>query len=204
MTLTAKAFIKIVLGGIATIFLGAIGSGLWEKFLGPFLDWLSRITVGTFAWGQASYRDSIYESAAKGFHEAQSLALYTWALAILPMFYVFVLQRHPILRSTAVAPSEFREFIRSRKGYWLVLVLTMIIFFAVNFSALRLRHINETITYSLATFEIVRPYVGEDQYARYRSRYFSLRTAAEFETLHKEVQGVAKARGIQLPDYQPL
>ncbi len=204
MTLTAKGFLKVALGVIVTIFLGAIGSGLWERFLGPFLDWLSRITVGAFAWGHTSYRDSIYENAAKGFHEAHSLAVYTLALGILPMFYLFALQRHPTARGTAAAPSKFREFIRSRKGYWLVVVLTMIVFVAVNFSALRLRHINETITYSLATFEIVRPYVGEDQYVRYRSRYFALRTAAEFEALHREVQAVAMARGVQLPDYQPL
>lgn len=204
MTLTAKGFFKFALGVIATIILGAIGSGLWERFLGPFLDWLARVTVGAFAWGHTSYRDSIYENAAKGFHEAHSLAVYTLVLGLLPMFYLFILLRHPTAQGTTAAPSKFRETVRSRKGFWLVFILAMIVFVAVNFSALRLRHINETITYSLATFEIVRPYVGEDQYARYRSRYFALRTAAEFEVLHREVQAVAKARGVQLPNYQPL
>lgn len=51
---TIKKIIKIALGIAATIVLGAIGSGLWERFLGPFLDWLTRQTIGAFAWGHTS------------------------------------------------------------------------------------------------------------------------------------------------------
>lgn len=201
---TAKRFLKFTLGVIATIFLGAIGSGLWERFLGPFLDWLSRVTIGAFAWGHASYRDSIYSDAARGFHEAQSLALYTVFLGFLPLLYFWILRRHPTEKRAARDTSVFREIIRSRKGFWLIFALTMVVFISVMFSTLRLRHINETITYSLATFEIVRPFVGEDQYLRYRSRYFSLRTAVEFDALHKEILAVAKVHDIRLPEYQPL
>ena len=199
-----KNTLKIVGGVVATIVLGAIGSGLWERFLGPFLDWLTRQTVGVLAWGHASYRDSIYENAAKGFHEVHSLGLYTTFLSLLPIAYLVLLQRHPTERRPERNHSLVHEFIRSRKGYWFIFVLTMAVFFAVAFIALRLRHINETVTYSLSTFEIVRPYVGELQYTKYRSRFFATRTAAEFDELHAEVVAVAKANNIRLPNYTPL
>lgn len=156
------------------------------------------------ALGHTSYRDSIYENAAKGFHEAQSLALYTLILSLLPLAYLLILQRHPTERKPEREKSTIREFLRSRKGYWLIFALTMAVFVQVTFSMLRLRHINETITYSLGTFEIVRPYVGEAQYTKYRSRFFATRTAAEFEALHAEIISVAKQHGLRLPDYEPL
>lgn len=40
--------------------------------------------------------------------------------------------------------------------------MAMVVIVATAFGSLRLRHINETITYSLVTFEIIRPYIGED------------------------------------------
>jgi hypothetical protein len=204
MSETLKKLLKIAAGIFATIVLGAIGSGLWERFLGPFLDWLTRQTIGAFAWGHTSYRDSIYENAAKGFHEVHSLALYMTFLGLLPIAYLFLLQRHPTERRPEGTQSPMREFIRSRKGYWFIFALTMAVFVAVTFSALRLRHINETITYSLSTFEIVRPYVGEREYTKYRSRFFAIRTASEFDALHAEVVAVAKTNNVRLPDYTPL
>lgn len=83
--------LKIIVGVIATIILGAIGSGLWERFLGPTLDWLTKASIGTIARGYGSYRDLIYASAAKGFHEAHSLALYTLVIGFLPMAYLLLL-----------------------------------------------------------------------------------------------------------------
>lgn len=199
-----KKYVKIVLGILATILLGAIGSGLWERFLAPFLDWLARKTVGALAWGHMSYRDSIYENAAKGFHESHSLALYTLVIGLLPIAYWMILNLHPTERETKNQNSAARSFVRSRKGYWVLFAATLVVFFNVMFSTLRLRHINETITYSLAAFEIVRPYVGEEQYLKYRSRYFSMRSAAEFDSIHNEVAQIADKYRLKLPDYKPL
>lgn len=199
-----RKIFKIALGVLATIFLGAIGSGIWERFLGPALDWLTRISIGAFAWGHSSYRDSIYANAAKGFHEAHSLALYTLVLGLLPVLYFMLLQRHPTSRPQPGSTTPTREFIRSRRGYWFIFLVTAVIFVTVMFSSLRLRHINETITYSLATFEIVRPYVGENSYMQYRSRYFSMRTAEEFDAIHSEIIKVAQDNQLRLPQYQPL
>lgn len=204
MQINVSKLLKVALGIVATIFLGAIGSGVWERFLGPALDWLTKVSVGAFAWGHTSYRDSIYANAAKGFHEAHSLALYTVVLGLLPLAYLLLLRRHPTERLPPGSTTSTREFVRSRKGYWFIAALTAVVFVMVSFSALRLRHINETITYSLATFEIVRPYVGEDRYKQYRSRYFSMKTASEFDAIHSEIRQIAQDQKLQLPEYEPL
>ena len=52
--------------------------------------------------------------------------------------------------------------------------------------------------------KIVRPHVGEAKYIELRSRYYSMRTTAEFRLLHKEVIDAAKSQGKKLPAYAPL
>ena len=194
---------KLLLGIVATIFLGAVGSGLWERFLGPALDWLTRSTVGLFASAIGSYRDSIYESAARGFHEAQALALYSIFILMLPLIYLLLLRQHPTLRrSTPSDPT--RAFVRSPRGFWLLAAITFAVTIGAFFATLRLRHINETITYTLGSFEIVRPYVGESKYAEFRSRYYAMRTATEFQVLFSEVAAAAKQHNLRLPAYEPL
>ena len=195
-------FLKVVLGVFATIVLGAIGSGLWERMLGPFLDWLTRVTVGIYASVVGTYRDSIYESAAKGLHEEHSLVVHTMIIGLLPLLYYYLLRRHPTEHHDPNEP--VRVFIRSRKGYWLLLFLTVAITFGTSFASLRFRHINETITFSLASFEIVRPFVGESKYIDLRSRYYAMRTAKEFQAIYAEITAAAKEHGRQLPDYEPL
>lgn len=199
-----RQFFKIVAGVAVTIFLGAVGSGLWERFMGPGLDWLTRATVGAISNGHTWYRDSIYVSASKGFHEAQALALYSLVLGLLPLLYAWLLLRHPVISATPRPPSKTRDFMRSSSGYWLTFALTIVVFVTVTFNGLRLRHINETITYALASFEIVRPYVGEEQYARLRSRFYAMRTGAEFDEINRDLIAAAKKFAVKLPEYEPL
>jgi integral membrane sensor domain MASE1 len=203
MTDQIRKYIKITVGVIGTIVLGAIGSGLWERVVGPFLDWSAKISVGAISWIITSYKDSIYLNAAKGFHEAHSLALYVLVLSLLPIFYLMLLRRHPAKKADKEQDS-IRDFVRSKKGYWFIYALTFIVIAQVLFSALRLRHVNETITYSLASFEIIRPYVGEDKYLLYRSRYFSMRSANDFYVLQEEISVIAKTYNLPLPVYEPL
>lgn len=194
--------LKVVLGILATIVLGAIGSGLWERMLGPFLDWLTRSTIGLYASAVGTYRDSIYANAAKGFHEEHSLVIHTIVIGILPAIYYFLLVRHPTEISDPNEPA--RVFMRSRKGYWLILFLTVAVFFGTMFESLRIRHINETITFSLASIEIVRPHIGEERYVDLRSRYFAMRTTKDFRAIYEEVVDASKDSHRQLPDYEPL
>lgn len=195
-------FLKVLLGIVATITLGAIGSGLWERMLGPSLDWLTHATVGMYASAVGSYSDSIYEKAANGFHEENSLALYGLVISLLPLSYYFLLRRHPTEKRDNSEPIGI--FMRSRRGYWVILCLTIAVTLGTAFTSLRLRHINETITFSLASFEIIRPYIGESKYIELRSRYFSMRTTAEFHSIYSEIVNVAKEHSQRLPDYSPL
>jgi|LGVD01.1.fsa_nt_gb hypothetical protein len=59
-----KIFIKILLGALATILLGAIGSGVWERLLSPALKETSNFITSTISSISKTYSDSIYSRAS--------------------------------------------------------------------------------------------------------------------------------------------
>src|SRR5664280_2405003 len=75
--MTFRSAAQIVGGIIAAIILGAIGSGVWERFLAPASDATYRVLVGLISTVSLSYKDSIYEAAARGFNESYSLQLFS-------------------------------------------------------------------------------------------------------------------------------
>lgn len=78
--------IKYGLGIIGAIFIGAIGSGIWEVALGPALSFLSDSTIGFLSLVFSSLEDSIYESIAKGYTEESS---YMSVVLILLIYFSF-------------------------------------------------------------------------------------------------------------------
>ena len=57
-------FFKLIIGGIATIILGAIGSGVWEKLLSPLLSSIGGSISSFLSSVSTSYSDSLYSRAA--------------------------------------------------------------------------------------------------------------------------------------------
>lgn len=62
-----------VLSIVATIILGAIGSGLWEIAFKPIGKKLSSVAFTIITFGAKRARNNIYKAAAKGHHDLPSL-----------------------------------------------------------------------------------------------------------------------------------
>ena len=77
-----------VLGGIGTIVLGAIGSGLWERALGPALNLFGRAILTVATLGSTAAKDQIYTTAARGYHEAsdQQMLIFLTSLILISAF----------------------------------------------------------------------------------------------------------------------
>ncbi|QOY53140.1 hypothetical protein [Candidatus Sulfurimonas baltica] len=59
-----NSYLKIIAGMLATIILGAIGSGFWERILSPGFDKLQYFVVNKISFFYTGYLDSIYEDAS--------------------------------------------------------------------------------------------------------------------------------------------
>lgn len=72
-----KKTIKWILGVIGVVFLGAIGSGLWQIGMEPASSWILDALFKITTLGLSYFEDAFYRDVAKGLHEETSLfALY--------------------------------------------------------------------------------------------------------------------------------
>ena len=61
------------LGVLGAIFIGAIGSGVWQSILGPAIHFSTRWILDVASLGLKSYKDSVYEQVAAGDQTRASL-----------------------------------------------------------------------------------------------------------------------------------
>lgn len=66
---------------LVTIFLGALGSGLWEAVIKPALHKLSKVIFTLLTFGAKRASDRIYKEAARGHHELPSLYVLLFIIA---------------------------------------------------------------------------------------------------------------------------
>ena len=75
--LIGSKYIKGLLAILGAIFVGAIGSGVWESILRPLFTSSRDLVLNLVSFGIRSFKDSIYLDIAKGLHENASLELLT-------------------------------------------------------------------------------------------------------------------------------
>jgi len=202
MTLTSRRIFKVLLGGIATIVLGAIGSGLWERALGPVFDSAYRAILDIVSRYSTEYTNVIYRRAATGFHE-------DWAFRTFAIFSAFL-----ALTFNAAAlfllSRRAREFGRmdlkalwGPRAEWVALVLSMAIVLGLFLGVSRHEAVFRTTTYSIQSMEIVRPHTGEPVYLELRSQFFQIRTKNDFLVFKGGLERYAIESKVRLPEFEP-
>ncbi len=74
-----------IAGVVGTVFLGALGSGLWDVLFKKWYGILTRITLQVITLGYRASRDTLYLEAAKGHNDRATLwIIYITALFALP------------------------------------------------------------------------------------------------------------------------
>ena len=191
-----------ILGGIAaTVILGAVGSGVWERLLSPALDWMFRTSVDLVSTVSLRYKNGIYEAAAKGFHEDYSLRIFAIALLFLSLFFlIYAMRKHDGMNQRFIQP------LLSRKGLaqWIAVVASIAFALMVFYSVARHQATNQITTYSIQSMDILRPYIGEEKYILFRSNFLLIKSADQFERFNLSLIQEAKAGGVSLPDFEPL
>lgn len=199
-----STFVKIVLGTVLTIILGAIGSGLWERAIGPGFDAVANFVINAISRLVGTYKDSIYADVAKGFHEQSSMFLHILVLSLLPMGYMIILIRHPIRRKKPGENNRIRKFVRSQRGYYMLIVITLSIMLTFFLSQFRVTYINKVITFSEQSMHILAPYVSNDEMKDLRATYHLVQNRDDYFAFHKRLLKMSKEAGVKLPKFKPL
>lgn len=194
-----KTIIKFVLGAFATIILGAIGSGVWEKLLSPGLTHASHAITSFISSISTSYSNSIYSRASNiSYHdETAILASFLFLLVFIGLF-VFALNTK---KEHLFIGILHRSFVEQYKGWWGIVqsgAFLVVIFFLIVTQT----SVTYIQSYTSKQMEILRPYVGEQKYHLLKSDFLQIESKEEFEGLLKKMEDLAKENDIKLGEFK--
>lgn len=184
---------KVTLGVLATIFLGALGSGFWEKILSPLLEFTSEKISSWISSVSESYSSSIYSDAANltGSISVDRLGgslLFLFGLAWL-VYSIQTKSENPVVAS----------IVRGLKFYfegWVGTILGGSFLIISTFSIVRVDAIDRVRNQSLKQMEIIRPYSGEIDYLLLRSEFLRVHDKKTYDEFQKKIGALAEKHKI--------
>ena len=217
-----------VLGIIGTVFLGALGSGLWNLFLEPVSLGLGRSLFSIATLGLNSLRNSVYEDIAKGLHEEPSLMLFS-AFLILPFFVLSSYRGYLSGRKAAKIETdalvaeiekqisdvdersietqkrleEERNKARQKANKVAVLALIMLAVFCF-FQMVTVRYTNSAITHFRQCLAITEPVLGEETAKDVTSRFARIKSKDDYVAVLQELYRIAATKGYKCPVFAAL
>ncbi|MCC9162581.1 hypothetical protein LNA76_04505 [Alcaligenes sp. MMA] len=193
--------LKIISGIAATILLGAIGSGVWEKLLAPGLNWLATHTAQYISSISSRYRDDIYASAAAGFNEDYSFRSFL-IICLLITLTALIGAYWYNERMSGIT----KRVLGASKGWlhWTALAAAFTFALSTFLSVSRHEAVKRTTSYSIRSMEIVRPHIGEQAFHSLVSQYYQIRIAKDFEEFNNKLVQAAEEAKVRLPAFTPV
>jgi cation transport ATPase len=187
-----KVEYKTLKGIFITIILGAIGSGLWELFLGDFILWLASGFVYVSSFLFDSYLDFLYRKVGYG-HKASSVSAIPYLLVMgLVVAYIWGFY----FKSRSQKPIKAQEY----PLVFACVIATVLI--ASN--VIRDFHTQATAQHIERSIEILAPHVGQEESLMERSLYRSIYNYSSFVKAYERIKLKAVEHKVNLPDYKPL
>lgn len=194
-------FFKLLVGLVGAVFVGALGSGVWEKVLSPAINHSGEWIAKTLSGMSQSYSDSIY-SAASNLHGGGYIAE-VFTLAVMMMsFAMFFYGMHIFTRSNFGADSEDGKKIYACLSY-MHIIGAFALFFIALFQGAKLKAVKDVRNYSLTNMEISRPYIGEHSYHLMMSQFLRVDNESDFKVFVELLRKNAREAGVVLSAYRP-
>lgn len=185
-----------------TILLGAIGSGLWEWMLKPFLMGASDFGLNIATLGMRTFKDSLYKEIAHGFHEESSLRVSMVVFALLPGFILGVLTGVLHARKKAAAGLKTTLYDRVMEKIsrpMLVLLVFVLVFSFVQ--ANQHAYINRAVTHFHQLLAIAGPYLSEEERMLYKSRFAQISSSDDYASLTAALEDLCRAKNLRTPTF---
>ena len=204
---------------VLTIFLGAIGSGLWDAILKPYGKKFSGVVFTAITFGAKRARDKVYKNASAGHHELPSLYLllivFMFLCGILVSLQVKVYSR---IYVSTLAETYYGDCInkneKERKECGkkiieeeilpIMYILSLITVFLSVVILYRFSTINRTnlvITYYTHSMSVIRPYIEEQQYLLFEQKFALMLSKEDYDEIIKSLNKIANDNSVDLPEY---
>lgn len=169
--------LKVLLTGISTILLGALGSAFWELALKPFFEFIFPKLILLYGF----FSDHFYKQIATAGHLTMDLAA---------RYFLFLL-----MFALCIGPKKllmlFQKMSDTMPNYLMfafIIVATYIFTFKISCDVTA-NSINRNI-------EIVAPYISDIEYKSLKSDFYSIDTKNDFETLQNSISKIMEENNL--------
>ena len=210
--------------------LSVLGSAAWDVVVKPIFQWLVRVLLSALTLGSASVQDGIYREASKGFHEAPSLMLLGFTLAVIAyspfiLLYELLSARKQLQKfvetsgttlprtkeqSEIVLKETSKEINRLMKPASLLtksgFILSIPLFLSVGavcIIILQDLQANEALLFFNQEIRICGPVLSEQQSKEFESRFARVKNKSDYIAVTQDLRNIAEKNGLPLPSYKP-
>ena len=209
-----KRLVLGVIGFLATVVVGAIGSGVWQRLGDPLYIWLRDASLNLGTLGLAALKDALYAQVAMGLHERPAshllgLALYSWwyGLFVLTMVLTLLVRMRTAKFDESDSDKEDtrtgRRWRRRRRLLYVAWPATVLIGVLFTFDATRTMYTSRAIGHYRQLVALVGPHVSESALQTYESRFAQIRSAQDYTDLTDELLKIGTDNGLILPEFEP-
>ena len=214
---------KWILGIIATILLGALGSGLWSLVFDPLFKKFAKFFMSVSTLGIKSIQNKIYAEAAKG-HRERSVKIIMFILLsaiTIPAMIPFAMESKskklddefkeavrivkiqnpelPKIEDKVYIEIEKIRYERRNKAKTLIVILTAAMWLALMFQYIKITQIESVISYFERCINICRPYFKENEHNGLLSRFALIETREDYYAIMENLETIARRGGLDLP-----
>jgi hypothetical protein len=191
-----------------TLFLSAVGSGIWELLLRPGLSFFTNqvISIGTFF--SKEFSDSIYINAARGPQDYSRQVFYTGLYLVFQFPLVealTTLKKFEILPPASDSVEDMKEWkIRSEakleKKRLLLITLFITALIVLVISGAKARRSDEIAVWSNQSIARLSSKISVQDERNFRSQFSSISSKKDYEKFRDDINKVSKSTQIDLPD----
>ena len=196
---------------LATVILGALGSGLWDIGIRPGGQWCWHALLTTVTLGSKVLKDQVYLEAAKGDHEGAarlSVTVLGWlfgagsGIVLASMTYILG-ERKARESGTSRSISFLARLGGHRATVWSVILFTIFLTVLFNIQSVKISASNQAYTYFQQSLTICQPYLSEHQAQMFKSRFAALQSRDEYIAIMNDLKQVAASNHLNLPNFNP-
>ena len=199
---------------IAIIFIGALGSGLWDLFLKDSLFYLGGVFVNLISTIYDGYFDYLYSGVGK---QTNFLTMIPGILIFLIIIFIPWIVNVKFIGLFRVLNSDLdenkKELLQSKdlfynfivynhKKFRIVIVsifsLISILYISILIAAIST---NKAVRVVKQNLEITRPYISENEYFHLVSKFRLVDNQAKLQNLLNEIEESTSKLEVELPEY---
>ena len=196
MELRPKKLTFFILG---SIFIGALGSGLWDIAIKPLFYWLGRVSLTIITLGISSLKDAIYKDVATGLVETPSITVMIFMVGGITGVVFSLITRG--IRKIRLKENKPKGQIKTNRKFWVLIVVLTILTTVINLQMFAHVYVNRTVGFFNQSFLIIKPYVDNQEEENILSEYSQIKSKDDFIIVMDKIQKIARKEGITLPQF---